>query len=147
MLRTLNPVHNLIQRCAGTHCGGGHGIVGLVVAADIDRLALNLEEFFDDAVFVLKERVIDRREFRFEIGIFVLVRERFGPVKSEVKVTPPVVDPPEATGWGFVFDEKLARCVVEGFPENFCLRDIEGVAEMLERNGKSEEFPERIQRR
>ena len=41
-----------VQRCAGAEGGGGFGLVGLVVAADVHGVALDGEEFADDFFFV-----------------------------------------------------------------------------------------------
>jgi len=95
----LDCGEDVVEGLAGAEGGVGFGIVREVVAADIDGLALDGQEFLDDAGFVGEELLGDGGEDGFELGIVVLDGEGLGPVEGEIEVGAAVVDGAEfATG-------------------------------------------------
>ena len=102
-----------IERLARAHGGGDELFLRAVVAADINRLALNAGQFRDDLRFVLCKRFCQRREAGFQFRIFVLRGECFGPVEREVEMASAVVEFADFARRRFVFLQELRVSGVE----------------------------------
>ena len=88
----LQRRQDLIESGAGTQRGGGLLLVGLIVAAEVDRFALDRDEFVDDLLLVRREFLGDRREKLLEPGVLRLRGECLRPIEREIEMAAPVVD-------------------------------------------------------
>src|SRR6478735_607128 len=133
-----------IQCGAGAQRGGGLRVVGLIVAADVDRLALDGEELGYDLLFGGRKLLGNRRENLLQVGVGRLRGERLRPVKAEVEMRAAVVDGPELATGRLVVLEEFAVGGVEGVGEDLGLRMLRHDAQMLEAGRKREELAERV---
>src|SRR5690606_22800114 len=74
-----------------THGGAGLGQVGVVIATDVDRLALGAVELGDDRRLVLGQGLGQRRELRLQRLVLLLRGQRLRPVQGQVEVAAAVV--------------------------------------------------------
>ena len=129
---------------AGAHGGGGFGVAGVEVAADVGGAALHAEEFVDDGVFVFSEDFGDGAELGGEVGVVALGGEGFGPVAGGPVVAAAVIVAGHAASGGLVVEEVAGGGVVEGLTKDFGLGVVRGFAEMNEADGEGEEFTEAV---
>ena len=87
------------QRGAWAHRGGGFGVVGAEVAADVLWFALGVDQFLVDGGFTVNQRFGDWGKDRFQFGVVVLGGQGFGPVLRQEEVAAAVVDAAQFTGW------------------------------------------------
>ena len=137
-------VDDAVQRRGRAHDGLDQCVVGAVVAADLDGLALHGVELGDDLLLVLRERGGDRRERRRELGVLRLRRELLRPVEPQVEVASAVVDRAESATRRAVLFEEGSRRSVQRLREDAGLLVARAVCEVLERSGQREELAQGI---
>src|ERR1051326_659092 len=81
-----------VQRGARPHRGRYLGVVGLIVAADVDRLALGGDQLGIDLGLVLAERLGQRFEAGLQLLILGLRRQGPGPIQNEVEMGATIVE-------------------------------------------------------
>src|SRR5262252_11173696 len=81
-----------VQRSARPHRGRGLCVIGPVVAAHLDRLALRADQFAIDLRLVLAERLGQRLEAGLQLRVLVLGGQRLRPVQGEVEMTAAIVE-------------------------------------------------------
>lgn len=137
--RTVRPVRrcrNQLPRVASASlnvCDGrmtaalGHR--GLVVAADVGRLALDGDQLVDDLLLLLGQRRREGREGLGQLRVLGLLGQLLGPVQGQVEVAAAVVDAAELAAGRLVLGQERAGRAVEGVREDlaralpvFCAR-------------------------
>src|SRR4029077_1296301 len=126
------------------HRGRGLGLVGMVVAAAIGRLALNCEELAGDLFLIRRELLGDWGEDFFKFGVLVLSGKGLGPIEREVEVAASIVDAANLACRRLVVDEKLAGRFIERVGKYLRFSVAKSLAEVLERHSEREKLPERI---
>src|SRR5690606_38932371 len=91
----LNRVDDRVQRRARPHRLRYELGIRVVVAADVDRLALHRDQLIDDLLLVALERFGDAPEARRQPGVLGLIRERSGPVHREIEMAAAIVQAAE----------------------------------------------------
>ena len=81
-----------LKRALGRMAAVTSVVVGLVVAADVDRRSLHLVELVDDGVLVGAQRLGNGREARRQLGVVGLARQLARPVERQVEVAAAVVE-------------------------------------------------------
>ena len=126
------------------HDGGGLGRVGLVVAAEVDRAALDGEQLVDDGLLVRREGLGERGEGLRQFGVVGLLGQLLGPVQRQVEVAAPVVDPADATGRRLVLVEERRGRAVERVGEHLGARVAGRLGQVLEARGQREELAQAV---
>src|SRR5690606_11463074 len=103
-----------VEGGAGAHGGGGLGGVGAVVAADVDRLALDAVELGDDLRLVLGQGLGQRGELRLQSGVLVLPGQGLRPAQGQGAVAAAVVQAAEPARRRAVLVEDAAVGLVQG---------------------------------
>lgn len=134
----------LVEGGGRTHHGRGLGRVGLVVATDLDRGALDGDELVDDLLLVGREGLRQRREGLGQLRVLGLGGQLLGPVQGQVEVAAAVVDTTDATGRRLVLVEEGAGGAVEGVGEDLGAGVARGGREVLEAGGQGEELAEAV---
>src|SRR5690606_32411818 len=112
----------------------------VVVAADIDGLALRALKLTDDGGFVVAQLLRQSAKACLQVGIVGLCGECLRPVQRQVKMTAAVV---EFTGFArrrLVRVEELAVGLIQGFREQSGLGVAGSTAVVVERLGQREEL-------
>src|SRR3954452_10980715 len=71
----------LVERRGGPHDRGGLLVVGPVVAADVDRTALDTDQLLGDRLLVLGQPLGEVAERGGKLGVLRLLRQLLGPVQ------------------------------------------------------------------
>ena len=93
--RQLNVASVSFHVADGRMTVGGLRRVGLVVAADVGRLALDRDQLVDDRLLLRGERLGERGERLRELRVVGLLRQLLRPVQGQVEVAAAVVDAAE----------------------------------------------------
>src|SRR3546814_7498806 len=88
----LQGGQRLVEGLARTHHRCGLGVVGGVVAADVDRRALHRQELVGDLGLLLGEELGQRGDLRGQVGVVGLRGQGLRPVERQVEVAAPVVE-------------------------------------------------------
>src|SRR5690606_14499551 len=64
-----------VEGGAWSHCGGGLGVVGAVVPAEVDGSSLHGEQLVDDLVLAVRQRIRQPGEARRQLRVVGLLRE------------------------------------------------------------------------
>ena len=133
-----------VEAGARAHRRGDQLVVGLVVAADVDRRALHRVQLVDDGVLVGRERFGDGCEARRQLGVVGLRRQLAGPVERQVEVAAAVVELVHLARRRAVLVEHRAGGAVEGVGEQLRGGVVGLLREELERRRQREELTERV---
>src|SRR3954468_2663863 len=87
-----------VQRSARPHRGRRLGVIGQVVTAHVDRLALRADQLAIDLGLVLAERLGQRFETGLQLLILGLCSQGLSPVQSEVEMAATIVDLADLAG-------------------------------------------------
>ena len=117
-----------VQRGARPHRGRCLGIIGQIVTADVDRLALRADQFGIDLGLVLGERLGQRLEAGLQRRVLGLRSQRLSPVQGEVEMAAAIVDFADLARGIAVELEELADGRVERLGENLRLGILVGSA-------------------
>src|SRR4030095_4996601 len=80
---SVKRFQRMIEDQAWPHCLKGEGIVGSVVAADLDGTALHAIDFVQNPCFILRECPRQRCKARLKIRVGTLPSQRLRPVEGE----------------------------------------------------------------
>src|SRR5580692_7826058 len=133
-----------IQRGARPHRGRRLGVIGQVVAADVDWLALGADQLAIDLRLVPAERLGQRFETGLQLRVLGLRGQRLSPVQGEVELAAAIVDFADLARRIAIELEELADGGVERLGENLRLGVLVGMPQMLKRRAQREELAERI---
>src|SRR6185503_14194385 len=110
-----NGAQDAIERGTRPHGLRRQLRVRVVIAADVDGLALHADELRHDLLLARFERGCDLVESRAQRLVFRLVGQRTCPVHGEVEMTAPIVDAADGPRRRFVAVEEPAVRYVECF--------------------------------
>ena len=124
--------------------GGGFGVVGHVVAAEVDWRLLHGDHFGDDLLLGCGELGGHGGKDLGELRIPRLLGERLRPVEGEVDMRAAAVDGAEFAAGGAVVFEILAVGGVEGVGEDFGLGMVRALGEVFKGGREGEELAEAV---
>src|SRR3990167_2397159 len=87
-----NRIHDRVQGRTRTHRFLRLRVIGMIIPADVDRLALGREQLAVDLGFVVRHLLGDLGKPGRETFVLGLLGQRLRPVQRQIKMAPAIVD-------------------------------------------------------
>ena len=116
--------------------------IRVVVATDVDRLALHRVQFRHDLLLICREFRSNRCKVRSEGCVLGLPSNRLCSVQRQVEVAATVVKITNLAGWSLVVAQVLAGGGIKRFCKNGCTRVAGALRHVLKACGQRHEFTE-----
>src|SRR3989441_12480826 len=139
-----NRVHDRIQGWAWTHGFSRLLLIGMIVAAHIDRFSLGAEQLGRNLGLIVCKLFGDFGKTRLKVLIFGLLSQGLRPVQRKIKMAPAIINLTHLSSRRLVALQELGVGSIERIRQNLCGGIVGCFAQMLQGCGQRQEFAQRI---
>src|SRR5213594_144096 len=115
-----NRVHDRIQGWAWTHGFSRLLLIGMIIAAHIDRFSLGAEQLGNNLGLIFCKLFGDFGKTRLKVLILRLLGQRLRPVQREIKMASAIINLAHLAGWRLVALQELGVGLIERIGQYFC---------------------------
>src|SRR6266571_8810317 len=139
-LLLCNRVHDCIKGWAWTHRFCRLLLIGMIIAAHIDRFSLGAEQLGRDLGLIFRKLFGDFGKPRLKVLIFGLLSQGLRPVQRKIKMAPAIINLTHLAGWRLVALQELGVGSIERIRQNLCGWIVGYFAQMLQGWDQRQEF-------